>query len=420
MELHLLTIISLLIISAILACSETAIIAASRAKIHHLAQSGNKNAKKVEKLLNKRERIISVIVVGNNILNILISVLTTSLLIDVFGDNGTIYATAILTVIIIVFGEILPKTLAMKSPSIIAVKLALIIEIATKILLPITNVAQKIVDTVILSIFGKPKKHSKQAELEEIRETVALKHKEGSIIKYDKELLEGVLDLSDTEISEIIVHRRDMESLNGDLPTEQIIKLVLELNHTHIPLWRGNKENIIAILNVRKMLKLLHKHQKNGGKAKDFQISGALSEPWFIPSTNSLRAQLFAFRKKRKRFALVIDEYGSLLGLVTISDIIEEIVGEIKEQDDDDFNIIKTKSGAYKIIGKTLIRDINKQLDWDIPDDDYAYNLSTFIISTLGHIPKEREKFTLNHYQFEIMKKKGNDLLLVKVKKSND
>jgi Mg2+/Co2+ transporter CorB len=172
----------------------------------------------------------------------------------------------------------------------------------------------------------------------------------------------------------------------------------------------------VAVLNVRKLLKLLHEHRINHGKTEDFQLTNAVSDPWFVPVSNSLRSQLFAFRKRRKRFALVVDEYGSLLGLVTLEDILEEIVGEIKEQEDSQINIIKIKSGAYKIAGRTLIRDINKQLDWDIVDDAHAYNLSTFIISALGRIPDEKENFLLGKYYFEILKKKGNDLLLIKVR----
>jgi Mg2+/Co2+ transporter CorB len=415
--LYLNLVVILVIISALFSCSETSITAASRAKIHRLANEGNRRAKKLEKLLKIREKVISAMLIGNNTVNILASVLATSILIKVFGETGLVYATISMTVVILIFAEIAPKTFALKMPDKIALFLTPLIDLLVKILLPFTHLSQKLADGFINLFFTKPAFNSRQ-ELEEIRDTVDLKHKEGSIFKYDKDLLEGVLDLADTEISEIMVHRKEIESINAQLPIAKIVHQALKISYTRIPLWRGNSENIVAILNVRKLLKALHFHK---GDIEKFDLTLATSRPWFIPASNSLRAQLFAFRKKKKRFALVVDEYGSLLGLVTLEDIMEEIVGEIKEQDDaSEINIIKIKSGAYKIAGKTLIRDINKKLDWDILEDDHAYNLAAFVINKLGRIPEEKENFVLDNYYFEILKRRNHDLILIKVKKIPD
>jgi Mg2+/Co2+ transporter CorB len=406
-----------MIISALFACSETSITAASRAKIHRLANEGNKRAKKLEKLLKSREKVISTMLIGNNAVNILASAIATSVLIELFGDAGLLYATVGMTIIVLLFAEIAPKTIALKAPDKIALFLAPLIDFLVKILMPVAHLSQKLVDSVIDLFFPKNYKTSKGEELEEIRDAVDLKHKEGSIFKYDKDLIDGVLDLSDTEISEIMVHRKEIESINADLPIMEIVRNALEISYTRIPLWRDNKENIVAILNVRKLLKALHFYK---GSFDKFDINSAISEPWFIPASNSLRSQIFAFRKKKKRFALVVDEYGSLLGLVTLEDILEEIVGEIKEQDDEsEINIIKIKSGAYKIAAKSLIRDINKKLDWDLLEDDHAYNLAAFIINNLGRIPDEKENFVIEGYYFEILKKRDHDLILVKMKKVN-
>ena len=414
---YLFLVIFLMIISALFACSETCIIAASRAKIHRLANEGNKRAKKLEKLLKSREKVISTMLIGNNAVNILASAIATSVLIELFGDAGLLYATVGMTIIVLLFAEIAPKTIALKAPDKIALFLAPLIDFLVKILMPVAHLSQKLVDSVVDLFFPKNYKTSKGEELEEIRDAVDLKHKEGSIFKYDKDLIDGVLDLSDTEISEIMVHRKEIESINADLPIMEIVRNALEISYTRIPLWRDNKENIVAILNVRKLLKALHFYK---GSFDKFDINSAISEPWFIPASNSLRSQLFAFRKKKKRFALVVDEYGSLLGLVTLEDILEEIVGEIKEQDDEsEINIIKIKSGAYKIAAKSLIRDINKKLDWDLLEDDHAYNLAAFIINNLGRIPDEKENFVIEGYYFEILKKRDHDLILVKMKKVN-
>ena len=414
-HIYLISVIILMVISAMFACSETSIIAASRAKIHRMANEGNKRAKKLEKLLKIREKVISTMLVGNNAVNILASALATSALLRIFGDAGLLYATIGMTIIVLIFAEIAPKSFAIKSPDKIALFLAPLIDILVKILFPLTHSIQKIVDVFIKFFFKDSLEKSQDAELEEIRDTVDLKAKEGSIFKYDKDLLDGVLDLSDTEISEIMVHRKDIESINIDLPISKIIHLALKISYTRIPLWRGNKENIVAILNVRKFLKALHLYK---GNVEKFELTSVTSEPWFVPSSNSLRSQLFAFRKRKKRFSLVVDEYGSLLGLLTLEDILEEIVGEIKEQEDGaEINIIKNKSGSYKITGKTLIRDINKKLDWDILESDQAYNLAAFIIHSLGRIPEEKENFEIDGFHFEILKRKNHDLILVKVKK---
>lgn len=415
-QMQLILIVVLIIFSALISCFETAMTAASRAKVHRLANEKNRRAKILDKLLKEREKVVSVMLLANNISNIIASAITTKVLLELFGEIGLVYATIFLTIFVIVFGEILPKTYAIKAPENIAMFFASTINILFRVFSPIVSVIQRIVNFFLVMFSGeKAPQRSQEAELEEIRDAVDLMAKEGAIYKYDKDLLDGVLDLSDTEISEIMVHRKDIESINIELPIAEIVKISTEISYTRIPLWRGNKENIVAILNVRKLLKALHFHK---GNIENFELTSAISEPWFVPSSNSLRSQLFSFRKRKKRFALVVDEYGSLIGLVTLEDILEEIVGEIKEADDSsEINIIKIKSGAYKIAAKTLIRDINKKLDWEIEEDDDAYNLAAFIISNLGRIPDEKENFVIDEYYFEILKKRNHDLILVKVKK---
>lgn len=404
----------LVFLSAVLSCAETSVTAASRARIHRLANDGNKKAQLLEDLLKQREKIIGTILALNNAVNILSSAIATGFLIKVFGEAGLLYATVGMTIIILIFAEILPKTIAFKAPDAIALALAPLIYISVKLFSPFTEIAHRIVKFAINPFFKNFSK-TKELEIAEIRDAVNLKTKEGYLVQYDKDLIDGVLDLSDTEITEIMVHRKDIRSVNIDLPIIEIINRTLDIGQTRIPLWKDNPENIVAILNVRKMLQYLH---LNKGVYEKFDLKDVTSEPWFVPSSNSLRSQLFAFRKRKKRFALVVDEYGSLLGLVTLEDILEEIVGDIEDMDDkNEINIIKTKSGSYKIAGKALIRDINKKLDWNIKEDDDAYNLTAFIISNLDRVPEEKESFTIGDYYFKILKKQGQDLILVKVKK---
>ena len=416
-QLNFFIVAGLIVFSALLSCFETSITAASRAKIHRLSSQGDKRAKRLEKLLLERERVISVMLIANNITNIAASALTTSLLLKMFGEIGVIYATVLLTVLVIVFGEILPKTIAIKSPENVALFFNYSIEVLFKIFAPTVSIIQKIVNWPTNLFFGEEVEKPKEDELEEIRDTVELKAKEGTIFKYDKDLLEGVLDLSDTEISEIMVHRKNISSLNIELPISEILKQATDLNYTRIPLWRSDKDNIVAVLNVRKLLRALYLYK---GDVEKFDLSLATSQPWFVPSTNSLRSQLFTFRKKRKRFALVVDEYGTLVGMITLEDILEEIVGEIKDQENIfSGNIIKLKSGAYKIQGSALIRDVNKKLNWNLNEGEDAYNISTFIISNLGRIPEEGEKIAIDNYEIEILKQRNHEVLLVAIKEVN-
>lgn len=415
-EIEIILITFLIILAGLISCFETAITAGSRAKIHRLENEGDHRAKRLEKLLKQREKVVGVMLLANNAINIVTSALTTKFLIDIFGEVGVIYASIFLTITIIIFGEILPKTIALQYPEKCLLIFSLFIEILYNLFSPIVDIIQKIVEFCLKILQIKKILKSNETELDEIRDAVDLKAKEGSIFKYDKDLLDGVLDLSDTEINEIMVHRRDILSINLDLSTEEIIKKAIEIGYTRIPLWQNEPDNIVGILNVRKLLK---SHFFNSDNISKINLSDSISAPLFSPNTNTLRSQLFLFRKNRKRLALVIDEYGSLLGLVTVEDILEEIVGEINEQNDNkQIKIIKTKSGILKISGKILIRDLNKNLELNLPEFEEAYNLSTYIINYLGKIPEEREKFIINNINFEVVKKSYNDLVLIKISKN--
>jgi len=219
-----------------------------------------------------------------------------------------------------------------------------------------------------------------------------------------------------------MIHRKDIISLNIEIENKILIKQALELKHSRIPLWRDNPENIIGVLNIRKLLKNLNFAKNNESfDWKDFNLKPYLIDAWFVPASNSLRAQLSAFRRKKQKIAFVVDEYGSLQGLVTLEDILEEIVGEIKEQDEINAGeIMKLKDGYYKIAGKSMIRNINKRLDWNLEEENEGYNLAGLIISKLGRVPDEQEKFTIDNYQFEILQKKHHQIQFAKAKLINN
>jgi Mg2+/Co2+ transporter CorB len=414
-EINAIIVASLLIAAGFISCFETSITAASRAKIYRLGGGGsNKKINKLELLLKDRDKVVSVMLIANNVVNILASVLTTRLLLQIFGEVGLLYSTIFLTLIIVIFGEILPKTYAIRSPEKIVTNFASVIILLFRIFFPFVIVTQKI-SNFFLNIFkGKNSAEEKASQFQEIRDSIDLKVREGSIVKYDKELIGGILDLSDVDISEIMVHRKDMASLDSNLNVEIIIEKAIDLGHSKIPLWEDNNENVIGVLNVKKMLKKLHEFQ---GDLKDFELKNVVSKPWYVPSSNSLKEQLAAFRRKKKKFSLVVDEYGTLIGLVTLQDILEEIVGEMKEIGEvSNDEISRIRKGVYRISGRTLIRDINKKLDWKIEEGEDAYSLSAFLIGKIDRIPEIQESFIIDGYSYEILKKKNHEIVSVKVK----
>lgn len=415
---YLIAILILICCSSIFSCLETSITAASRAKIHQLKNRGNKKAIRIDKLLTQREKVVSAMLVGNNLVNILASTLAASIFIKLFGEAGLIYATASMTILVIIFAEIMPKTFAIKAPEKMLMLFFPIIWIVLRFFYPLTNYIQKFINRFVAIFFKKKISNSKTEELSELRSTIELKAIDGSIVKKDKDLLEGVLDLSDTDISEVMVYRKNIESLNIDLAKEEIIKNALNSPFSRIPLWKNERENIIAILNSKKLSNALYEINEKNLPLSDLNLDKIISKPIFVPTTNSLKTQLDEFKKNRSKIAIVVDEYGSLQGLITLQDVVEEIIGEVKELDDaQGAKIIKTRSGDYKIPAHILIRDINRFLNWDIAESDDAYNINAFIISHLGRIPQENESFTIQNYKFKVIKRDDYELKQLKVKK---
>jgi len=421
---YIFAVIILLAISALFSCFETAITASSKAKAHRLANEGNKKAKILEELLKNRDKVISTMLLGNNAINILASAIATIVLEHIFGSSGIIYATVIMTIAVLVFSEVLPKTYAIHHANQVSLFFARPIAWLVKVFFPFINLIHKMVNFCLnfrKKNYQETLEEKHIIERNEIRDTIYLKHKEGSIYGYDRKMIEGVLDLAEIEICEIMIHRNNIFSLNINLPTQEIIEKSLELNHSKIPLWSQNCENIVSILNVKKLLKSLHfSREEKNFDWENFNLKPYLMQPWFVPSTNSLRTQLSAFRKKRQKMALVVDEYGSLQGIITLEDILEEIVGEFSENNNQiNSEIAKLKDGWFKIDGKTMVRNINKKLDWNLEEEVESYNLAGLIISKLGFIPAEQEKFTIDNYQFEILEKKHNQISKIKAKQQN-
>ena len=408
------SILILLILSAFFSGSETALTASTRSRLTGLNIKGEKNAQVAINLLNDKESLIGAILLGNNLVNILASSLATSLLIKMFGDSGIAYAVLIMTVLIVIFAEILPKSYAISNSEKMALTISPIIRPFVFFLSPITWVMEKIVHA-ILSIFGMNYiKNSRSISVQdEIRGTVDLHHKEGRLYKFDKDMVKGILDLSVIGIEDVMVHRSNMFTVNIDDNANTIIDTVINSSYTRIPVWQNDAENIIGIIHAKNLLKLLS--TKKGAGIVNEDIRKTLLEPWFVPETTTLKEQLQMHLTKRAKLAIIVDEYGALMGMISLEDIIEEIVGDISDEHDVIVKGVNVNyDGSFNINGNVEIRDLNREYSWELPDNE-ANTLSGLIIHESRSFPKAGQKFNYYGFQFEILEAKDNQISLLKV-----
>jgi Mg2+/Co2+ transporter CorB len=409
------TILGLLIVSGFFSGSETALTAASRAKMHALEEDGSDRARMVNRLLKIRERFIGAILLGNNLANIAASALATSVFLTLFGEAGVVYATIVMTVVVVLFAEVLPKTYAIVNPDRMALAVAPFVSFIVAVLAPVTATIQWIVRHT-LRLFGA--NISDDAEVlsahEEIRGAIELHHKEGGVRKLDRDMLGGVLDLRELTVSDIMVHRTNMDAIDADRPAEQIVDAALKSSHTRLPLWRGEREEIIGVLHAKTLLRALREAK---GDLSKIDVMSLATEPWFVPDTTTLKDQLSAFKKEKAHFAIVVDEYGEVMGLVTLEDIIEEIVGEITDETDIGATLARPQAdGSLLVDGSAPIRDVNRLMEWNIPDEE-ATTIAGLVIHEAQTIPNPGQAFTFHGFRFEVLRRQKNRITALKVTK---
>ncbi|ABS63335.1 protein of unknown function DUF21 [Parvibaculum lavamentivorans DS-1] len=406
-------IILLLLFSAFFSGSETALTAASRARMHRLAEEGNKRARTVLWLTEDRERLIGAVLLGNNLVNILASALATSLFLALFGDAGVVYATLVMTAVVLIFAEVAPKTFAITNTDRVALAVSPALRIVTVLFGPITAAVQFIVRHS-LGAFGlnvDANQHVLSAH-EELRGAINLHHHEGSVVKIDRDMLGGILDLRDLEVSDIMVHRKNIVMIDAAHPNREIISQAMASPHTRIPLWRDEQENIIGILHAKDMLRAL---AGAGWQPDDIDIMSIATKPWFVPDTTTLQDQLNAFLRRKMHFALVVDEYGALMGLITLEDILEEIVGDISDEHDIEVAGVKMQpDGSVVVNGSVPIRDINRAFDWSLPDDE-ATTIAGLVIHEARTIPEVGQTFTFHGFRFEILRRQRNQVAQLRI-----
>lgn len=411
----------LLAISAFFSGSETAMTAASRSKLRSRADKGDKGAEVALKVSEDSERLIGAILLGNNVVNILSASLATALLTRLFGSGGVALATVVMTVLVLIFSEVMPKTYAISAPEDVAIRLARPVRFVTLILSPIVAVVRFVVST-ILGIFGlktDPDTNMFSAH-EEILGALSIGHASGAVQKEDRDRLLGALDLGNRTVEEIMLHRSAIEMIDAETPPAEFLDIVLNSSHTRLPVFKGERENVVGVVHAKDLLRAINKAVRDSGDPTDLQKFNFMSvamKPYFVPDTTALDEQMHEFLKRRSHFALVVDEYGSLRGLITLEDILEEIVGEIADEHDTeaDQTLTPNPQGDYSVEGTMTIRDLNRQLDWNLPDEE-ANTVAGLVIHMAQSIPEAGQVFSFHGYRFEVVTRRENRITKLRVR----
>ena len=408
----------LLIMSAFFSGSETALTASSRARLRNMTDRGSKGAKKALEITTDNESLIGTILLGNNVVNIFATSLATTIFVSIFGEKGIAYATIIMTMLILIFAELLPKTYAINNPESAARRVAPLVAFFVFFFSPVIHFVRKIVQ-IILSLTGLKIDPNKQVlALEEIAGAIALHHSEGAVKKDARDRLLGVLDLPDRVVEEIMLHRSQIEMVDADDNPKKILQKCLKSPYTRIPIFKNNQENVVGVLHAKDLLRKTSTISSTGRKKFNidtFDIMKVAMKPYFIPETTTLDLQMRQFLKRKAHFALVVDEYGDLRGLITLEDIIEEIIGEITDEHDVDIDqMVGTSDGNVIVDGGMSIRDLNRAYDWSLPDNE-ANTIAGLVIHEAQLIPVVGQVFNFYGFKFEILEKEKNKIVKIKL-----
>ena len=399
----------LIVISGMFSGSETSVTSVNRSKIHKLANKGDKKAKNLLKLIDNKNDLISSILVGNNIVNILASVLATALLIDYFGSEGIFYSTLVMTCLIVIFAEVLPKNIALIKADRFALFFSWPLTIFIKIFYPV-NLILKFLNHLVYKIFGIDHKNSAHSVTEDIRNMIDMHEDEGDLHKDESEMINAILDLKAITVEKIMTHRKNIFSLNLN-EAQKIYSTIAKSSFSRIPVWKDKPNNILGIIHAKNILSNLD----NDGKIDLKKIKEGIIQPWFIPETTKVKDQLNEFIKRKEKIAFVVDEYGELMGLISLEDIIEEIVGNIfDEKDFSTIGIRRVNENQYRIRGDVNIRDINRELDLNLPENN-ASTLAGYIIFKTEALPEVGQTFKFNNIIYEILNKNKNQITQIKV-----
>ena len=402
-----------LLLSFFFSGSETALTTSSRAAMLWLAEQGNRNAGIVNKLLTVRERMLGALLIGNNAVNIAASSLATGLFLAWWGEIGVFFATVVMTVLVVVFAEVLPKTAAINAPERIALLVARPMNWSVRLLGPVITAIEALVRGILRLVGIRVGENQPILSAhEELRGAVDLMHREGGVEKHDRDMMGGVLDLRELEVANVMVHRTEMMTLNADDPTEEIVRAMLASEYTRVPLWRGSPENIVGILHAKDLLRAIRDAEDDLSKV---DVTAIALPPWFVPNIRPLSEQLKAFRRRKTHFALVVDEYGDLMGMVTLEDILEEIVGDISDEQDIPVPGVRPQpDGSVNVDGAVPVRDLNRVMDWNLPETA-ATTIAGLVIHEARSIPEVGQSFTFHGFRFRVQRKHRNRITALRI-----
>ena len=411
---HIAVILALLFLSAFFSGSETALTAASQARLHQLSLRGNRRAGTVLRLRRRNDTLIGTILIGNNITNIAASALATSVLISLFDDAGIAYSMIGMTILVVIFAEVLPKTFAINNADRSALAVGPAIRVFVWLFQPL-SIAIRFIVNVLLKVIGVKglSSFAQQEREEELRGLIELHTGPGPDVGEERAMLRSILDLGEVTVEEIMTHRRNVSMINADLPLEEILDELLESSFTRLPLYRGDPDEIIGILHGKALLRAIRGFP--GENMSDLDIVEVANEPWFIPESSNLLDQLQAFRARKEHFAVVVDEYGTLQGVVTLEDILEEIVGNIDDENDVTVSGVRPQpDGSFLINGAVTLRDLNRDFEWNLPDED-ASTIAGLILHEARIIPNVGQEFIFHGFRFRILRKHRNQVTQLRV-----
>lgn len=405
-------IVILLALSAFFSGSETALTGASRPRMHQLEREGNRRAGTVNLLHAQQERLIGGILIGNNIVNILASALATSMMITLFGDAGVVYATVAMTTLVVVFSEVLPKTYAIRHADDVAISVARPIRFVVTVLSPLSRTIEAVVGLLLRLMGEKISSKGDAAREQELRGAIRLHADANTVSAHEGLMLGGVMDLDDVEVGEIMTHRTDVQMIDAGLSASEIVAKVLDCPFTRVPLYVDDPDNIVGVLHAKALLREVQSHD---GHIDEIDVRAVASEPWFVPESTDCLRQLHEFRDRREHFALVVDEYGALQGVVSLEDIIEEIVGEIDDEHDIPVPGMRRQADDTFIVdGRVTIRDLNREFNWDLPDEE-ASTIAGLVLHEARFIPEEGQSFDIEGLKIDILRRTGNQLRSLRI-----
>ena len=404
--------VGLLALSAFFSGSETALTATSRAAMHQMEAEGSRRAARVNRLLAARVRLLGALLLGYNLVNILASSLATGVMVGLFGDAGIVYATAAMTVVVVLLGEVLPKTYAIYHANRVALVVAAPVRAVVWLLTPLVR-AMEVVVRLVFRLCGASyaASVSPEAAMIELKGAIAV-HAGQVEVREERRMLRSILELADVEVGQVMTHRRNLVAVDAALPTAEIVDLVVSSPCTRVPLWLDDPDNIVGVVHAKDLLRAVRESEGGTGGV---DVTALAADPWFIPDSTTLQEQLQAFRQRREHFALVVDEYGTLMGVVTLEDILEEIVGDIVDEHDVAVSGVRPQAdGTFVVDGAVPIRDLNREFEWGLPDDEAA-TIAGLVLHEARRIPEVGQVFRFYGLRFEIARRQRNQITALRV-----